>query len=124
MPRGYAAETVEEYLAAVPDEQRPALAAVRAALLAAIPDATEGISYQIPIFSYRGKGLLGLSAAQKHCSLHLMSPPLAKALEAEGALTEGRLSGATVQFPNDAPLSEATVRLIVERRIAEVDARG
>ncbi|MFB2598083.1 iron chaperone [Herbiconiux sp. P17] len=123
MPRGYAADTVEEYLAAVPDAQRETLAIVRAALLAAIPDATEGISYQIPIFAYRGKGLLGLSAAQKHCSLHLMSPPLAKALKAEGELTEGTLSGATLQFPNDAPLGEATVRLIVARRIAEVDAR-
>ncbi|WP_382306738.1 iron chaperone [Herbiconiux sp. UC225_62] len=124
MARGYAADTVEGYLAAVPDAQRAALTAVRAALLAAIPDATEGISYQIPIFTYRGKGLLGLSAAQKHCSLHLMSPPLAAALKAEHVLTEGTLSGATLQFPNDSPLSDATVRLIVERRIAEVDARG
>ncbi|MCS5720098.1 DUF1801 domain-containing protein [Herbiconiux sp. CPCC 205763] len=123
MPRGYAADTVEDYLTAVPDDQRATLATVRGSLLAAIPDATEGISYQIPIFSYRGKGLLGLSAAQKHCSLHLMSPPLAKALKAEGDLSEGTLSGATLQFPNDAPLSDATVRLIVERRIAEVDAR-
>ena len=124
MVRGYAAATVEEYLAAVPEDQRAGLAAVRSALLAAIPDATEGISYQIPIFSYRGKGLVGLSAAQKHCSLHLMSPPLAAALAASGELTEGKLSGATLQFPNDAPLSDGTVRLIVERRIAEVDARG
>jgi uncharacterized protein YdhG (YjbR/CyaY superfamily) len=124
MPRGYAADTVEHYLAAVPDEQRETLATVRAALLAAIPDASEGISYQIPIFSYRGKGLLGLSAAQKHCSVHLMSPPLSAALKESGELTEGKLSGATLQFGNDAPLSEATVRLIVDRRIAEVEARA
>jgi uncharacterized protein YdhG (YjbR/CyaY superfamily) len=124
MPRGYAADSVEEYLAAVPAEQRSTLATVRAELLAAIPDATESISYQIPIFSYRGKGLLGLSAAQKHCSLHLMSPPLAEALKRSGELSEGRLSGATLQFANDVPLGEATVRLIVERRIAEVDRRA
>lgn len=123
MPRGFAADTVEDYLRAVPDEQREALTEVRAALLAAIPDAREVISYQIPIFQYGKRGLVGLSAAQTHCSLHLMSPPLAKAFAASGELTEGTLSGATLQFPNDAPLSEETVRLVVERRIAEVEAR-
>jgi uncharacterized protein YdhG (YjbR/CyaY superfamily) len=123
MPRGFAADTVEHYLAAVPDEQRDTLATVRASLLAAIPDAREVISYQIPVFHYKGHGLVGLSAAQKHCSLHLMSPPLAKILAASGEIDDGNISGATVQFPNDEPLSDATVRLIVERRIAEVDAR-
>ncbi|MGZ5368812.1 MAG: iron chaperone [Aeromicrobium sp.] len=118
MERGFPAETVDEYLAAVPDEQRDALATVRERLVAAIPDVEQVMSYQVPTFRYRGRALLGLSAAKDHCSLHLMSPPLAKALGSE--LTEGKLSGATLHFANDAPLGEATVRLIVDRRIAEV----
>lgn len=126
MPRGYPAETVEDYLAAIPAAERAALAPLRDVILAAIPDPGEHIGYQIPIFDYRGRGLIGLSVAAKHCALHLMSPPLAKALVAEAGGTRidtGKVSGATIQFPADNPLSAETVRMIVARRIAEVDAR-
>jgi uncharacterized protein YdhG (YjbR/CyaY superfamily) len=119
---GYPAETVEEYLAAIPERDRAALAPMRDVIRDAIPDVGEHIGYQIPIFDYRGKGLVGLSVSPNHCSLHLMSPPLARSLA--GSLTEGKLSGATLQFSPDSPLSEATVRMIMAKRIAEVDARG
>jgi uncharacterized protein YdhG (YjbR/CyaY superfamily) len=120
MERGYPASTVEEYLAAVPEQQRAVLTEIRRVILDAIPSASEHIGYGIPIFDYRRRGLVGLSVAQHHCSLHLMSPPLAR--ELKGQLTEGELDGATLHFTPEEPLSEATVRLIVLRRIAEVDA--
>lgn len=118
MGRGFPADTVDAYLTSVPDDQRDALTAVRGLLVAAIPEVEEVMSYQIPTFKYRGRALVALSAAKNHCSLHLMSPPLAKGLA--GELGEGKLSGATIHFANDAPLGEATVRLIVDKRIAEV----
>ncbi|KQR08235.1 iron chaperone [Cellulomonas sp. Leaf334] len=118
---GYPATTVEEYLDAVPPEQGAALRLVRDRLLEVVPDAEQVISYQVPTIRYRGTGLVALSVARTHCSLHLMSPPLATSLA--GVLDEGKLSGATLQFDADAPLSAATVRLIAERRMAEVDAR-
>ncbi|WP_338041393.1 DUF1801 domain-containing protein [Microlunatus panaciterrae] len=119
MRRGYPAATVEDYLRAVPEHQRAALSQLRSMLVDLIPGVEEVISYQIPVFKYRGRGLVGMSAAQKHCSLHLMSPRLARAMADQ--VQEGRMSGATLQFSADAPLSEATVRAIVERRIAEVE---
>jgi uncharacterized protein YdhG (YjbR/CyaY superfamily) len=122
MPReGYPAATVDEYLAAVPEAQGAALRVVRDRLMDAVPDAGQTISYQVPTITYRGTGLVALSVAKSHCSLHLMSPPLAR--ELAGSLPEGRLSGATLQFPADAPLSEETVRRIAGLRMAEVDAR-
>ena len=121
MERGYVASTVDEYLAAIPEAQRRALAPIRRVILDAIPDSAEHIGYGVPIFDYRRHGLVGLSVAQDYCSLHLMSPPLARALKDQ--LTEGDLVGATLHFTADDPISEATVRLIVARRIAEVDAR-
>jgi uncharacterized protein YdhG (YjbR/CyaY superfamily) len=120
MERGYPAHTVDEYLAAIPDAQRAALAPIRRVILEAIPGAGEHIGYGIPIFDYRRRGLVGLSVAKEHCSLHLMSPPLAR--ELKGLLAEGDLEGATLHFTPEAPLSETTVRLIVQRRIAEIDA--
>lgn len=119
--RGYPAESVEEYATVIPESTRGAFGIVRGYLRDAIPGVGEHIGYGIPIFDYRGKGLVGLSVAQAgHLSLHVMSPPTAKALTSE--ITEGRWSGATLQFAPDAPLSEAAVRLIVDRRISETDA--
>ena len=120
MERGYPAHTVDEYLAAIPDAQRAALAPIRRVILEAIPGAGEHIGYGIPIFDYRRRGLVGLSVAKEHCSLHLMSPPLAR--ELAGTLSEGDLVGCTVHFTPERPLSEATVRRIVRMRVAEVDA--
>ena len=119
--QGYPAGTVDEYLDAVPPEQGAALRLVRDRLLEVVPDAEQVISYQVPTLRYRGTGLVALSVAATHCSLHLMSPPLAKTLA--GVLTEGKLSGATLRFPATSPLSADTVRLVAERRMAEVDAR-
>lgn len=116
----YTADSVEEYLEVVPAGMGAALRVVREHIRGAIPDVGEHMGYGIPIFDYRGKGLVGLSAAQGHCSLHIMSPPTAKALA--GELREGKLSGATLHFAPDAPLSEPLVRRIVALRIAEVDA--
>lgn len=116
----YTADSVEEYLEVVPAEMGAALRVVREHIRNAIPDAGEHMGYGIPIFDYQGKGLVGLSAAQGHCSLHVMSPPVAK--ELASTLTEGKLSGATLHFAPDAPLSESLVRRIVALRIAEADA--
>lgn len=122
MPReGFPASTVDEYLDAVPAAQGAALRVVRDRLVAAVPDAGQTISYQVPTITYRGVGLVALSVAKAHCSLHLMSPPLARSLA--GTLPEGKLSGATLQFPDDAPLSDETVRRISALRMAEVDER-
>ncbi|MBO3083381.1 iron chaperone [Cellulomonas fengjieae] len=118
---GYPASTVEEYLDAVPTAQGAALRTVRDRIVDVVPDAEQVISYQVPTIRYRGRGLIALSAATSHCSLHLMSPPVA--VELADVLTEGTLSGATLRFDADAPLSADTVRLIAQLRMAEVDAQ-
>ena len=125
MERGFPAATVDEYFAALPEAQRKTLEPVRRVILSAIPGGSERISYQIPMFEYHRLGLVGLSVAQEFCSLHLMSPPLARELAGPlaDALTEGELVGCTVHFTPERPLSAATVRRIVALRIAEVDAR-
>ena len=120
MARGVEAATVDEYLELMPEPFGAALKIVRDRLVAAIPDVEQVISYRVPIFQYRGRGLVGLSATAKECSLLLMSPPTAKTLAA--SLDEGSITGATLHFDPAHPLSEATIRRIVDLRISEVDA--
>jgi uncharacterized protein YdhG (YjbR/CyaY superfamily) len=49
-----AARNIDDYMAELPEEARVVLEALRRAIKAAAPDATESISYQIPTFRYRG----------------------------------------------------------------------
>jgi uncharacterized protein YdhG (YjbR/CyaY superfamily) len=124
MERAFAAGTVDEYLAALPDIQRSALESVRRVIRDAVPGATERIGYQIPMFEYHRHYLVGLSATEEGCCLHLMSPPLARQLAGPLAesLAGGELLGCTVHFSAQQPLSEETVRRVVGLRAAEVDA--
>ena len=63
------AETVDEYLTSVPEPARSTLVKVRAAIRAAVPPGTtEGISYRMPVFRYKGT-LLWFAAFSDHCSL-------------------------------------------------------
>ena len=122
MPRGFDAETADEYLAAVPVTERDALTRVRRIIEQIEPDAVAGIGYGIIVFRLRGRGLLGISVAQKHCSLHVMSPPAAAVLKE--TISDGRWSGVTLQFTPGSPLSEDSIRRIVEYRVQEEQARA
>ena len=111
-------KTVDRYLARLPKDKREALAKLRAAIKAAAPGATEGISYQVPVFKLDGKPLVGFGAATAHCTFFLMST--SDAMRARLAALNGyKLGGGSIQFPADKPLPTMLVRTLVKARIAE-----
>lgn len=64
-----APKTVDEYLAITPEPACSTLKHVRAVIKSVVPkEATEVISYGIPMFKYKGM-LVGYAAFKKHCSL-------------------------------------------------------
>ena len=54
--------SVEDYLAALPQEARAALEKLRKTIRAAAPEATETISYQMPTFKDNGRFLVSYAA--------------------------------------------------------------
>ena len=62
--------SIDSYLAAVPAEARASLQQVRDAIAAAVPDAVEAISYNMPAFKYGGRVLVYFAAWQRHCALY------------------------------------------------------
>jgi uncharacterized protein YdhG (YjbR/CyaY superfamily) len=60
---------VDDYLAALPEDQRAALEKLRKTIRAAAPEATETISYQMPTFKLHGRVLVYYAAFKDHCSL-------------------------------------------------------
>jgi len=120
MRSGKAPKTVDEYLAIVPEPARTTLIKVRATIRAAAPpEATESISYGMPMFKYKGM-LIGFAGFSKHCSLFPGAAPIA-ALKDE--LKGFPISKGTIQFPVDKPLPGALVKKLVKARIAENEGK-
>jgi uncharacterized protein YdhG (YjbR/CyaY superfamily) len=113
---------VEAYLAAVPEPARTTLNTIRAVILSVVPpDATEGISYGMPSFRYKG-ALVGYAAFSTHCSFFPMDPAVIVAFQDE--LKKYETSKGTIRFAVDKPLPAALIKKLVKARIAANDARG
>jgi uncharacterized protein YdhG (YjbR/CyaY superfamily) len=115
-------KSVDDYLAAVPKDKRAALANLRDAIKAAVPTATEVISYGVPTFKKDGKGLVAYGAAAAHCTFYLMSTGVLRAHAAE--LKKYELGKGCIRFQADKPLPKSLVTKLVKARIAENEKRG
>jgi uncharacterized protein YdhG (YjbR/CyaY superfamily) len=116
MRANVAPRTVDAYLAAVPEPARSTLNKIRATIRSTVPpEATEGISYGIPAFKYKG-ALVWFAAFSDHCSLF----PGASVIAAfKNELKAYQTSKGTIRFPVDKPLSAALLKKLVKARIAE-----
>jgi uncharacterized protein YdhG (YjbR/CyaY superfamily) len=109
--------SVEDYLAALPDESRGALEELRRTIKAAVPEATETISYQMPTFKDQGRFLVSFAAFKNHCSLF---PASQAVMEAHGEALKPYFSGkGTLRFHPDKPIPAALVKKIIKTRIEE-----
>ncbi len=112
------AQTVDDYLAALPEEARATLEKIRKTIKAVAPSATEVISYQIPMYKHHGM-LVGFAAFKDHCSFF----PGAKAMVTyKDELKAYKTSKGTIRFPIGKPLPAALVKKLVKTRIAENEA--
>ena len=121
-PEGVAAATarIEAILAALPEDQRAALGALRSTIAAAAPEAIEAISYGTPAFRYRGRPLVSYGAATAHCSFFPMAPEVLDRYRER--LAGFDLAKGTVRFTPDRPIPADVVAAIVRDRIAGLDA--
>jgi uncharacterized protein YdhG (YjbR/CyaY superfamily) len=115
-----APETVDEYLAGIPEPARAALNEMRAVIRAAVPsEAIETISYRIPAFKH-GRVLVWFAAFSNHCSLF----PTASVIEAFKSELKGfSTSKGTIHFPLNKPLPTALIKQLVKARVAQVESK-
>ena len=112
--------TVDAYLASVPEPARSTLNKVRAGIRAVVPaETTEVISYRIPAFRYKGV-LVWYAAFSDHCSLF---PTASVIKKFKDELKNFRLSKGTIHFPVDKPLPAALLKRMVKARIAEIESK-
>jgi uncharacterized protein YdhG (YjbR/CyaY superfamily)/nitrogen-specific signal transduction histidine kinase len=104
---------VDDYIAAQSAAVQPRLRELRAIIRAAVPDATEVISYGMPTYKFR-IGAVYFGAARNHCALYGSAMDLF-ADELRGFDT----SKGTLRFPLDQPIPEDLVRRLVIATVAQ-----
>jgi uncharacterized protein YdhG (YjbR/CyaY superfamily) len=108
--------TVDEYLEGVPEPARTTLNKVRAVIRSvAPPEATEGVSYGMPTFKYKGM-LASFAAFSDHCSLF---PGAGPTIEFKNELKNFQTSKGTVRFAPNKPLPTALLKRLLKARTAE-----
>ena len=109
-------KTVDEYLERVPEPARTTLKKIRTVIRSvAPPEATEGISYGMPTFKYKGM-LASFAAFSDHCSLF---PGAGPTIEFKNELKNFQTSKGTIRFAPNKPLPAALLKRLVKARIAE-----
>ncbi len=111
-------QTVDDYLAALPEDARATLEKIRKTIKAVAPKATEVISYQMPMYKQHGM-LVGFAAFKDHCSLF---PGVVPIVAHKDELKAYKTSKGTIRFPIGKPLPAALVKKLVKTRIAENEA--
>lgn len=119
-------ETVDEYLALVPEPARSTLNKVRNVVRSAVPpDTIEVISYRIPAFKInapqRKEVIVWYAAFADHCSLFPTASVIEKFKE---ELKDYRLSKGTIQFPVNKPLPAALLKKLVKARLSAIERKG
>jgi uncharacterized protein YdhG (YjbR/CyaY superfamily) len=114
-------ETVDEYLAAVPDDARRVLQRIRAAITDAAPEAEETISYKIPLYKLAGKHLVGFGASKGHLSLFVTDSEVLRRHERELEPFDHCGTKTTIRFTVENPLPAALVKKIVRTRMRDLN---
>jgi len=110
---------VDEYIALAPEDVQARLKALRATILAAVPDAQERISYGMPTYDYKGR-LVYFAVWKRHIGLYALSTPVLAAHESDlrGYVT----TKGTVQLPLDEELPIALIEELVKAQARANDA--
>jgi len=110
-------KSVADYIAAQPPQARRVLKRVRAAIRKALPGATEGISFRIPIYRLDGRMVLYFAGFQRHYSIY---PATAGVKAALGKELAGFLhSKGTIRFSLEDAVPTRLITRIAKLRAAE-----
>ena len=113
--------TIDEYIAAVSDDQRVALERLRKTIKAAVPKAEECINYGVAAFRLNGIVLVGIGVSAKHCTFYPMSGRTVHDHQAE--LKKYKTTNGSIHFSPNKPLPASLVRKLIKARLAETEGQ-
>jgi uncharacterized protein YdhG (YjbR/CyaY superfamily) len=115
-------QSVDDYLAALPDDVRAILRRVRGAIRKALPGAEEAISYQIPTYRLNGGSVVYFAGWKQHYSLYPATARLVAAFQDH--LAPYQVSKGTIRFPLSQPVPTRLIERIAKFLAREAAARA
>jgi uncharacterized protein YdhG (YjbR/CyaY superfamily) len=113
-------KTMDDYIALQSEKNQIALEHIRDIVRRLAPQAEECISYQIPMFKYKGM-LVGFAAFQNHCSFVAGNGSTIEQFKDE--LTEYTFAKSVIHFTPERPLSDDFIERFVRTRVRENEAK-
>jgi uncharacterized protein YdhG (YjbR/CyaY superfamily) len=113
--------SVRDYIASKPKASRASLEAVRQAILKGIPNAHEGLAYQMPAYTLNGAGVLYFAGWKSHYSIYPASDALVEAFAKE--LAPYKRSKGTIKFPLSEPVPVRLIEKIAKFRARQLTTR-
>ena len=108
--------SIDEYIAAFPEETQRLLEEVRTTIKAVAPDAKEKISYQIAAFELNGKNLVHFAGWKTHIAMY----PIPSGTEAFNKQLSQYADGkGTLKFPLNKPMPLKLITKVVKLRVAD-----
>lgn len=115
-------DEIDQYLADLEEPKRSTLQRLRQTILEVVPEADQGISYQVPAFKLDGKVIAGFAAFKNHLNYLPHSGSVFPLLRDEVA--DYKTSKGALQFPVDSPLPKSLVERLIRVRIAQAFPEG
>jgi uncharacterized protein YdhG (YjbR/CyaY superfamily) len=109
-------QTMDEYIAAFPNDVQDRLQNIRQSIKKAAPDAKETIKYNMPTFTLNGN-LIHFAAFKKHITLFGTPSPALEAFKQE--LPSYVTAKGAIKLPLDQPLPTDLLKTIVELTVKD-----
>lgn len=109
--------SIDDYISQQDENKQAGLQKIRAAIKKIVPKATEGISYQMPVFKQEGN-LVYFAVSKNHYGFYPTAKPIEvfkKQLDDKGYT----YSKGAIQFPIDQPIPIKLIQDIVKFRVKD-----
>jgi uncharacterized protein YdhG (YjbR/CyaY superfamily) len=110
-------KTIDQYLKSCPKLAQSKLQQIRKLVKQIVPEAEEGISYNIPIFKHNKKMLLYFAGFTEHVSIYPIPPASDTATKQMEKYKAGK---GTLRFTLDKPLPVAMINRVIKLHLARL----
>ncbi len=108
--------SINEYISTLPKDAQKAMKEIIATIKAAVPNAEERISYNMPAFKVNGEYFIHFSAWKNHIGMY----PIPAGNEAfQKQIEPYRSAKSSLNFPLDKPMPIKLIQKFIKFRIAE-----
>ncbi len=109
---------IDDYLSKLDQTKRPIVENMYSIIRKTVPTATEELSYGMPAFKYKGKGLIAIMANKNFLSLYPFGSIERLGLD----LSAYECTTGSIHFSVDTPIPDNLLRKIITARLQQIEA--